>query len=112
MNRFLISLMLFSLAGAARAGDGRQAFEDRCQMCHVPEGGGQGPSLTTVSGRKAASVPNFTYSQALKDSSLVWTRQTLEQFLADPRAMVPGTAMPIRVADAAVRADIVAYLTK
>jgi cytochrome c2 len=108
----MIALAALALASGARAGDGREAFEDRCQMCHVPEGGGQGPSLTTVSGRKAGSVPGFAYSPALKDSGLVWTRQTLDKFIADPRAVVPGTAMPIRVTDANVRADIVAYLTK
>lgn len=100
--------------GAARgAGDpaaGEDLYLDRCVFCHVPEGGGQGPSLIGVQGRKAASAPGFAYSAALKASGLTWTAVDLDRFLADPAVAVPGTAMPIKVPDARQRADIIAYL--
>lgn len=97
---------------AARSGDaaaGQDLFLDRCVTCHIPEGGGQGPSLKGVYGRPAASVEGFAYSAALKASGLTWTGPALDRFLTDPGAAVPGTAMPIRITDAGQRADLISY---
>jgi cytochrome c2 len=94
------------------AGDpaaGADLFLDRCVMCHVAEGGGQGPSLKGLYGRKAGGWPGFAYSAALKASGQTWTAQTLDNFLADPRKAIPGTAMPITVPDPRLRADLIAY---
>jgi cytochrome c2 len=102
-------------ATARLAGDpaaGETLFQDRCAMCHVAEGGGQGPSLTGVYGRKAGSGPDFAYSAALKGSGLTWTASALDHFLADPGAAVPGTAMPIRITDAKARADLISYIER
>ena len=103
-------------AGAARAApadplNGASVFEDRCTLCHVPGGGGQGPSLKGVAGRKAGSLPGFAYSAALADSGIVWNEATLNAFLSDPSKLVPGTAMRVIVADPDERRDLVAYLT-
>lgn len=98
--------------GARQAGDpanGENLFYDRCAICHVATGGGQGPSLDGLYGRKAASVPGFSYSEALKASGLTWTGPSLERFLTNPGAAVPGTAMPIQVPDPKQRADLVSY---
>ena len=107
-------ITLLALASAARVAaepqSGSDLFEDRCAGCHVPAGGGQGPSLTGVVGRKAGAAPGFDYTAALKASGVVWTKANLDQFLADPGKMVPGTAMPIHIPDAAQRAAIVSYL--
>ena len=67
----------------------------QCSVCHSLEPGrnGIGPSLAGVLGRAAGSVPGFSYSPAMRGSGLVWDRATLDRFLADPRAMVPGTTM-------------------
>ena len=91
------------------AAAGETLFYDRCAMCHIAEGGGQGPSLEGLYGRRAASLPGFAFSDALKASGLTWTGPNLDRFLTDPRAMVPGTAMPILVADPAQRADLIAW---
>jgi len=96
-------------SSAGDAATGEHLFMDRCAMCHVAAGGGQGPSLEGLYGRNAGSVSGFPYSAALKASGLTWTSQTLDRFLADPGAMVPGTAMPIKVPDARMRADLIAY---
>lgn len=117
-------LLSLALAGASLAvggaalgqttGDaaaGEDVFLDRCALCHVAEGGGPGPSLKGVVGRKAASVPGFAYSDALKASARTWTASTLDEFLTDPAKSVPGTAMPIKVPDAKERADLISYLT-
>ena len=64
-----------------------------------------------VVGRKAASEPEFTkYSPALKASKITWSKKTLNKFLVNPREKVPGTFMPIQIADDKTRADVVAYL--
>jgi cytochrome c2 len=102
-------------ANAHAAGDaaaGAATFEDRCAICHVAAGGGQGPSLTGVVGRKAASAKGFGYSTALKASGLTWTAAALDVFLTNPGKAVPGTAMPIRVSDATQRANLIAYFAK
>jgi cytochrome c2 len=88
---------------------GENLFLDQCASCHVPEGGGQGPSLKGVWGRRAAAVPDFPYSAALKGSGLTWTGPTLDHFLTNPGMAVPGTAMPLVVADPKDRADLIAY---
>jgi cytochrome c len=113
---------LAALAGAAVAqapapvtGDpaaGAALFEDRCASCHVAGGGGQGPSLTGVYGRKAGVAPGFAYSAALKASGLTWTADALDRWLADPAQAVPGAAMPLTVPDARKRADLIAFLAR
>ena len=61
-------------------------------------------------GRKAGSVPAYAYSAALKASGIVWNESTLDRWLADPQAMVPGTKMTFSVDDAQDRADVIAFL--
>ena len=98
--------------GALATGDavaGEDLFLDHCAICHLPEGGGQGPSLNGLYGRKAGSVAGFAYSAAVRDSGLTWTGPELDRFLTNPIKALPGTAMPILVADPKDRADLIAY---
>jgi cytochrome c len=102
-----------ALAQSAFKGDpatGATLFEDRCTMCHVAAGGGQGPSLTGVFGRKAASLPGFHYTPALKASGITWSASELDRFLTGPGKMVPGTAMALVVADPRQRANLISFL--
>jgi cytochrome c len=93
---------------------GKATFITMCSVCHsVQKTGGpvEGPNLVGVVGREAGSQPDFTkYSDALKASDLTWNSQTLDQFLVNPMAMVPGTLMPMLIPDDKTRADVVAYL--
>ena len=102
------------LAGAqAPAGDpakGKAVFDEQCTGCHALKENYQGPLLAGVVGRKAGSVPGADYTDAIKASGVTWTPDKLDQFLTDPGKMVPGTAMPISVADPAERRDLIAYL--
>ena len=102
-------------AHAQPAGDaakGAASFDDRLQpVPHDRRRRGQGPNLAGVVGRKAGSLADFPYTAAMKGSGLAWTPANLQRYLANPRTMVPGTAMTgVTVPSAAERANIVAYL--
>jgi len=85
-----------------------------CMACHsfAPGRHMTGPSLAGVWGRKAGTAEGFArYSDALKRSGLVWDERTLDAWLKNPAALVPGNAMGFPgIAEARTRADLVAYL--
>ncbi len=89
---------------------GQQLFGERCTACHAIDANKMGPMLGGVVGRKAGSAVGYHYSPALKNANLVWSRDSLDQWLADPRTFIPGARMPIRVLDAPSRRDLIAYL--
>lgn len=99
---------------AADVVNGRVVF-GRCRTCHYPDKGAghqNGPSLWNVWGRQAGTQEGFAYySQALKDSRLVWSPEILDAWLADPRGFIPGNMMmSLGVPDPQERADLIAYL--
>jgi len=102
---------------AADAERGNQLFQTSCALCHSDSLGPgntvvitQGPTLVGVMGRNAGTSPHFSFTQALKDSGLVWNAETLDHYLTDPTTAVPGTTMSVTVSDASDRADVIAYL--
>lgn len=87
----------------------------QCAACHTVQPGrnGFGPSLAGVAGRRAASLPGYAYSEALKKSGVTWNAATLERWLKGPSKLVPGTRMPFGgIPDAAKRKQVVDYLLK
>lgn len=100
----------------AAGGDAQRGAKlfGQCAACHSTTAGEHltGPSLAHVWNRKAASAEGFhRYSEALKRSGLAWNPATLDQWLADPQALVPGTTMSYRgLKDAEAREDLIAYL--
>jgi cytochrome c2 len=103
-----------TLAWAADAPHGKMVFQEQCGLCHTAGAVGEaglGPDLTGVVGRKAgAGDATFSYTDALAKSGITWAPDSLDKFLSDPQAMVPGTAMPISLADPKDRADVVSFL--
>jgi cytochrome c len=115
----LLALSAFSfalLATAANAGDaasGKTVFT-RCAICHTVQKGGAnglGPNLFGVVGRKAAALPTFAYSAAIKNSGITWTPDKLKSWVTGPARMVPGTKMAFAgIANPKQADDVVAYL--
>lgn len=119
----ILLLAVFTAVGqgadqAPAAGDanrGRALFQQTCALCHATGLGGAapatpGPLLAGVVGRPSASLPNFQYTKALEAAHLTWDSATLDRFLAGPTILVPGTVMPIPVADPVDRRDLIAFM--
>ncbi|MEO6783688.1 MAG: cytochrome c family protein [Bradyrhizobium sp.] len=85
-----------------------------CAACHSlePDLNLTGPSLAGLWGKKAASVKDFVrYSGALGEQGLLWDETSLNAWLTDPKAFVPGTYMTFRgIGDGKVRGDLIAFL--
>ena len=89
-----------------------KALYQACQACHSIDDNDLGPRHRGVVGRRAGSVADYNYSLALKSSSLTWDPSTLDRWLSNPSALVPGTKMYFTIPDAQTRADIIAYLAE
>ena len=108
----LLAFVATCPAVAADVEAGKNDFK-KCALCHATEAGKNkiGPSLFGVIGRKAASLDNYSYSEAMKKFDHTWDAQTLDTYLADPRASVPGTKMIFPgIKDEKERQDVIAYL--
>lgn len=87
----------------------------KCKACHSlleTDGNLIGPNLHGVFVRPPASSPKFRYSEALKNSTIEkWTPGELDQWLADPKAYLPGSAMFFNgIEDPDARRDVIAYI--
>ena len=91
---------------------GATVFRARCGSCHsvVPGARGQGPNLSGVVGRRAATQPGYTYSRGMQAANRSWNATTLDAFLTAPARAVPGTRMMASVTNPADRAAVIAYL--
>ncbi len=81
------------IAGAQDADLGKAAFK-KCVLCHAVGEGAQnkvGPQLNGLDGREAGAVADFSYSEAHKNSGIVWNQATFRLYIKDPQAIVPGT---------------------
>ena len=97
MIRFVLlaALSVFASAPALAAGDpdrGEKVYEG-CQDCHSLDKNDVGPRHRGVFGRKAGSLTDFAYSPALKGAGFVWTEETLDKWLTNPQAFLPGARM-------------------
>lgn len=117
----LIGLVGASPASAEAIGDavaGADSFRKHCAACHQigPEAKNRiGPRLTGIYGRRAASLEDFSgYSKAITrmgNDGLIWTLDTLDAYIENPKALVSGTRMNFGgIKDATARADVLAYL--
>jgi cytochrome c len=89
-----------------------KALYQSCAACHSIDENDLGPKHRGVIGRRAGSIEDYTYSPALKNSGLTWDKVTLDRWLTNPSALVPGTKMYFKIDDPQKRADIIAYLAQ
>jgi cytochrome c len=102
-------------SGSTRAEDLEITFNDHCRECHsfVKDDNRLGPSLYGVVGRKAGTEPGYDYTQSMKESGVTWDVATLDKWIADPGALVPGNGMSppySGIDDPAIRKRIIAFL--
>jgi cytochrome c len=85
-----------------------------CPACHgvtKEDNSKVGPNLVGVVGRKAGTAPSLLVTENLKKYGVTWSAETLDEFLTNPSAKVPGTAMGGILTDPQQRADVIAYLS-
>jgi cytochrome c len=91
-----------------------QAKFAQCRSCHTIVKGAPnltGPNLYDVFGTKAAEVPGFEFSDAMKGSGFTWNPPTLDKWITNPRAALPETKMTfLGIKDPKDRMDVIAYL--
>jgi len=109
----LAATMVLSPAQAQDVAAGERSF-GKCKICHrIGEGAKSlvGPELNGLDGRKAGSVPDFNYSEANKNSGIVWNETTFKDYIKDPRAKIPKTKMVFPgIKDEKEQNDLWAYL--
>ena len=121
MTRTAIATLAVLLAIApptlaeGNAANGAKVF-NKCKACHENEKGLNkvGPTLKGLVGRKAASVADYKYSEAMLAKGIegvVWDEATLATYLPDPKTFVPKTKMSFAgLKKPEEVADIIAYL--
>jgi cytochrome c len=107
-------LLAAASANVEQAVASGQTVAKKCAACHTFEEGGPnkiGPDLWGVVGRDIASVPDFSYSDALSEKEGTWDYEKLNEFLTSPRTWAPGTKMTFAGLDKPEdRADVILYL--
>src|ERR1700752_1533575 len=107
-----VALMAGSALADGDAAKGEKIFA-KCKACHTVEAGKNkvGPSLAGLFGRKAGTAEGYNYSDAMKNSGIVWGDETLHKYLEKPKDDVPGTKMAFPgLKEAQDRDDVIAYL--
>jgi len=122
-------LITLGAAHANAAGDaakGEKVYK-KCKVCHSFEAGknGQGPTLHGVMGRKAGTLEGFKFSDAIKESGIVWDEETIDGYVENPKKYIPKNKMAFpgikakkshsdakKAKKAQQRADLIAYIKK
>nr|WP_156908853.1 c-type cytochrome [Bradyrhizobium murdochi] len=97
----------------AKPPDGATLFKQQCATCHttnLSDAVRQGPSLFGIVGKSAGKADGFRYSTGFAKADFVWDEASLDAYLANPQATIPGSIMAYRQPKAETRAAIIAYL--
>jgi len=89
------SLIAASGAPAQDTTAGKTSF-NKCLACHAIGAGARnkvGPELNGLDGRKSGTAPDYSYSDANKNSGITWNEAQFKDYIKDPKAKIPGTKM-------------------
>ena len=116
LTALLATLAVYAGDIKGDAANGKELFTtNACATCHgVTKDGTMtvGPNLVGVVGRKAGTTKSLMGpSENLTKYGVTWSAETLNEFLINPNAKVPGTAMIGILTDPQQRADVIAYLS-
>ena len=108
-----IAEALNAMPAADLVAAGEKAFA-KCQSCHTVNAGGAngiGPNLYATMGKALGSHAGFAYSAELKAKGGTWDWDSMDAWLKNPKAYVPGTKMSFAgLSKVEERAAIAAYL--
>ena len=100
--------------GEGNVKKGEKLFKTRAGQCHTAAKGGAngvGPNLWGIVNRKSGTVEGYSYTNANKDSGVVWTEENLFKYLENPKKFIPGTKMSFAgMKSEKERRDIIAYM--
>jgi cytochrome c len=91
----IASLASASSASAQDAAAGKTSF-NKCLACHAIGEGARnkvGPELNGLDGRKSGTAPDYSYSEANKNSGITWNNEEFLDYIRDPKAKIPNTKM-------------------
>jgi cytochrome c len=112
---FVLALVAASPAAAQDAAAGKTSF-NKCLPCHsIGEGAKNkvGPQLNGLDGRKSGTAPDYSYSEANKNSGITWGEATFKEYITDPKAKIPGTKMVFAgIKNEKERNDLWAFLSQ
>lgn len=119
-TRIALTVLALAALPAVALADGDpvkgEAVFKKCKACHVAEEAKNrvGPHLVNLIGRKAASVEDYKYSDAMKakaEEGVVWDEATFDTYITKPKEFVSGTKMVFAgLPKEKDRADLIAYL--
>ena|SRR6201989_3660402 len=102
MNKLTLSVLAVLASSAAASGAlaqdvaaGKSSF-NKCLPCHAIGEGAKnkvGPELNGIDGRKSGTAPDYSYSDANKNSGITWSKEVFLEYIKDPKAKIPGTKM-------------------
>lgn len=107
-----VAAVISTCGAALAAGDAAhgEVLYQGCQDCHSIEENGVGPRHKGVFGRVAGTQPGYSYSNALKQSGVVWNEETLDKWLTNPQGFIPGVKMFYHLGKPQDRADVIEFL--
>ncbi len=109
----LAVILALPVVPAAAMDGGAKLYKKHCKVCHTlgkGEAARQGPNLWAVVGRPAGSVKGFKYSKAMAAVGITWTRENLDAWLKDPKALIPGSVMIYKQKDPDIRKQIIEFV--
>ena len=95
VTAFILAMVIQFAHAADELAAGEQSFR-KCFPCHsIGEGAKNkvGPQLNGLDGRHSGTAPDYSYSDANKNSGVTWNEATFKEYIKDPRAKIPGTKM-------------------